>query len=184
MGQPTVLSCFLWRHHKLKQPLNKMGNLINHLLSTKDSGDPEPWWASLVRVGASSAWPDIFPQASLHLVQLWLAVSFFFIYGLGLLVTPFLCQWFVEPKDKTGLNPYHNKYLFLSEGRASPIYLCIFVQRQVGFQCICNWKKNSLFFQGWVQEDWKPVHASLISSWCSLHQCAREYFALWNGFWL
>ena len=66
----------------------------------------------------------------------------FFIYGLGLLVTPFLCQWFVEPKDKTGLNPYHNKYLFLSEGRASPIYLCIFVQRQVGFQCICNWKKN------------------------------------------
>ena len=65
----------------------------------------------------------------------------FFIYGLGLLVTPFLCQWFVEPKDKTGLNPYHNKYLFLSEGRASPIYLCIFVQRQVGFQCICNWKK-------------------------------------------
>ena len=67
---------------------------------------------------------------------------FFFIYGLGLLVTPFLCQWFVEPKDKTGLNPYHNKYLFLSEGRASPIYLCIFVQRQVGFQCICNWKKN------------------------------------------
>ena len=88
----------------------------------------------------------------------------FFIYGLGLLVTPFLCQWFVEPRDKTGLNPYHNKYLFLSEGRASPIYLCIFVQRQVGFQCICNWKKNSLFFQGWVQEDWKPVHASLISS--------------------
>ena len=68
----------------------------------------------------------------------------FFIYGLGLLVTPFLCQWFVEPKDKTGLNPYHKKYLFLSEGRASPIYLCIFVQRQVGFQCICNWKKNSL----------------------------------------
>ena len=66
----------------------------------------------------------------------------FFIYGLGLLVTPFLCQWFVEQKDKTGLNPYHNKYLFLSEGRASPIYLCIFVQRQVGFQCICNWKKN------------------------------------------
>ena len=66
----------------------------------------------------------------------------FFIYGLGLLVTPFLCQWFVEPKDKTGLNPYHNKHLFLSEGRASPIYLCIFVQRQVGFQCICNWKKN------------------------------------------
>ena len=141
MGQPTVLSCFLWRHHKLKQPLNKMGNLKNHLLSTKDSGDPEPWWASFVRVGASSAWPDIFPQASLHLVQLWLAVSVF-IYGLGLLVTPFLCQWFVEPKDKTGLNPYHNKYLFLSEGRASPIYLCIFVQRQVGFQCICNWKKN------------------------------------------
>ena len=160
-----------------------MGNLINHLLSTKDSGDPEPWWASLVRVGASSAWPDIFPQASLHLVQLWLAVSFF-IYGLGVLVTPFLCQWFVEPKDKTGLDPYHNRYLFLSEGRASPIYLCISVRRQVGFQCICNWKKNSLFFQGWVQEDWKPVHASLISSWCSLHQCAREYFALWNGFWL
>ena len=109
---------------------------------------------------------------------------FFFIYGLGLLVTPFLCQWFVEPKDKTGLNPYHNKYLFLSEGRASPIYLCIFVQRQVGFQCICNLKKKSLFFQGWVQEDWKPVHSSLISSWCSLHQCAREHFALWNGFWL
>ena len=65
----------------------------------------------------------------------------FFIYGLGLLVTPSLCQWFVEPKDKTGLNPHHNKYLFLSEGRASPIYLCIFVRRQVGFQCICNWKK-------------------------------------------
>ena len=65
----------------------------------------------------------------------------FFIYGLGLLVTPFLCQWFVEPKDKIGLNPCHNKYFFLSEGRASPIYLCIFVQRQVGFQCICNWKK-------------------------------------------
>ena len=44
--------------------------------------------------------------------------------------------------------------------------------------------KKIHFFQGWVQEDWKPVHASLISSWCSLHQCAREYFALWNGFWL
>ena len=72
----------------------------------------------------------------------------FFFYGLGLLVTPFLCHWFVEPKDKTGLNPYHNKYLFLSEGRASPIYLCIFVQRQVGFQCICNWKKNSLSSKG------------------------------------
>ena len=184
MGQPTVPSCFLWRHNKLKQPLNKMGNLINHLLSTKDSGDPEPWWASLVRVGASSAWPDIFPQASLHLVQLWLAVSVFYLWlgFIGNSLPMSMVCW--AKRQNRGLNPHHNKYLFLSEGRASPIYLCIFVQRQVGFQCICNWKKNSLFFQGWVQEDWKPVHASLISSWCSLLQCAREYFAVWNGFWL
>ena len=160
MGQPTVLSCFLWRHHRLKQPSNKMGNLINHLLSTKDSGDPEPWWASLVRVSASSAWPDIFPQASFHLLQLgyqvvasfhllqhdyqvkpviWLAVPVS-ICGLGLLETLFLCHLFVEPKEKTGLKPYYDRYLFLSEGRASPIYLCIFVQLQVGFHCICNWK--------------------------------------------
>ena len=117
-----------------------MGNLINHLSSTKDSGDPEPWWASLVRVGTSSTWPDIFPQASLHLVQLWLAVSVFYLW-LGFIGNSLPMSMVVEPKDKTGLNPYHNKYLFLSEGRASPIYLCIFVRRQVGFQCICNWKK-------------------------------------------
>ena len=112
--------------------------------------------------------------ASFHLLQLgyqvkpiiWLAVSVS-ICGLGLLVTLFLCHLFVEPKEKTGLKPYYDRYLFLSEGRASPIYLCIFVQLQVGFHCICNWKyckKDSLFFKGWVQEDWKPVHASLISS--------------------
>ena len=85
--------------------------------------------------------------ASFHLLQLyfqvkpliWPAVSFS-ICGLGLLVTLFLCHLFVEPKEKTGLKPYYDRYLFLSEGRASPIYLCIFVQLQVGFHCICNWK--------------------------------------------
>ena len=112
--------------------------------------------------------------ASFHLLQLYFQVKPFIwpavsvgICGLGLLVTLFLCHLFVEPKEKTGLKPYYDRYLFLSEGRASPIYLCIFVQLQVGFHCICNWKyckKDSLFFKGWVQEDWKPVHASLISS--------------------
>ena len=85
--------------------------------------------------------------ASFHLLQLgyqvkpiiWLAVSVS-ICGLGLWVTLFLCHLFVEPKEKTGLKPYYDRYLFLSEGRASPIYLCIFVQWRVGFRCICNWK--------------------------------------------
>ena len=70
--------------------------------------------------------------ASFHLLQhdyqvkplIWPAVSVS-ICGLGLLVTLFLCHLFVEPKEKTGLKPYYDRYLFLSEGRASPIYLCI-----------------------------------------------------------
>ena len=131
--------------------------------------------------------------ASFHLLQLdyqvnpliWPAVSVS-ICGLGLLVTLFLCHLFVEPKEKTGLKPYYDRYLFLSEGRASPIYLCIFVQLQVGFHCICNWKyckRYSLFFKGWVQEDWRPVHASLISSWCKLHQMCERKFCFVKRVW-
>ena len=53
----------------------------------------------------------------------------FFIYGLGLLVTPSLCQWFVEPKDKT-------------EGLILIIINIYFSQREELHQSICAFSSS------------------------------------------